>query len=73
MASIIREGEWHWLVDNSPDIITVLNTIPSSMVPYPSRRDEIRWLPSPTGLFSTSSAWVAIRAIKSQVSWFGLI
>ena len=43
------------------------------MIPNPFRRDNIIWLPSPTGSFSAKSSWTAIRSPRPQVDWHKLV
>ena len=73
VASIISNGQWAWPVANSPDLLTLKQAIPDSMVPNMSRCDEVIWSPSGTGKFSTKSAWLALRVRHSLVNWHRLI
>ena len=73
VATIIRDGQWHWPVANSIELLTLKEAIPQSMIPNLSRRDNIRWTPSSTGAFSVKSSWIAIRFHRPQVHWHKLV
>ena len=73
VASIISNGQWRWPVANSPNLITLKQAIAASMVPQSSASDEVIWVPSGTGKFSTKSAWLAMRTRHSLVTWHKLI
>ena len=73
VASIIINGQWVWPIANSPDLLTLKQAIPDSLVPHPSERDEFTWLPSGTGKFSTKSTWLALCTRHSLVDWHKLV
>ena len=62
-----------WPVANSPDLLILKQAIPASMVPKPSTDDEVLWVPSRLGKFSTNSAWQALRTHHSRVTWYKLL
>ena len=73
VASIIVDGQWRWPIANSPDLLTLKQAIPSTMVPQPSLSDEVVWSPAGSGKFSTKSAWQALRIRHGRVNWYKLI
>ena len=69
VAEITTGNVWQWPVSNSPDLL-VLKEETSRLHFFPSEsQDSIYWLPLPTGVFSTRTAWEKIRRIKEPVPW----
>ena len=56
VSSIIRNGQWAWPVENSPDLLILKQAIPPSLQPSCDKRDRLIWTPSASGSFSTMSA-----------------
>jgi len=73
VASIIRGVAWNWPVANYPELHILKNAIPPSLTPSPNRRDQVTWLPSPSGKFTTRSCWETLRCTKSEVTWHSLV
>ena len=43
------------------------------MVPQPLHKDSIKWVPSPSGIYSSKSTWQAIRSRSPIVPWHSLV
>ena len=75
VATIIRNGEWRWPLANSNELLTLKEAIPQEMIPHMDMEDSIIWALTPSGNFTTKSAWEAVRrshppAIWSKLLWF---
>ncbi|KAF5204909.1 RNA-directed DNA polymerase (reverse transcriptase)-related family protein, partial [Thalictrum thalictroides] len=69
---LIDNGEWNSLVQDMPNCslkLEILNTEINSYI----GKDRIIWMPSPTGLFSSKSAYEALRKKKEKVTWHSLV
>ena len=70
MSSVIDGCNWKWPTANSWALINMRNSVnftPSNV------DDKICWIPSPSGDFSTKSAWEAIRGRRAKVEWCDLV
>ena len=73
VASIINNGTWVWPHANSTYMLALMQSILENMVPNISSKDQVRWKPSVSGYFSTSTAWQAFRSPAPKVTWHKLI
>ena len=70
MSYVIDGCNWKWPTSNSWALINMRNSVnftPSNV------DDKICWIPSPSGDFSTKSAWEAIRGRRAKVEWCDLV
>ena len=72
---IIPHYKWPMEVAHikTPDLLTLKQAIPNTMVPNPTCSEQILWAPSTTGNFSTKSAWLSLRTRRPSVEWYKLI
>ena len=73
ISSIIRNDNWALPVANSPDLLTLKEAILASDNPSSTQNDKLQWSPSPSGSFSTTSAWKALRRARPEVFWHKLV
>ena len=69
VAVIIHEHHWQWPVANSSDLLALKEETQALSFHPSGLQDSIFWLPSSSGLFSTSSAWEQLREYKNPVPW----
>ena len=72
VKDIISNNSWHWPISNSPDLLTLKEITHLLAPPATHRSDQILWSPTPSGSYSTSSAWEQFRERKSKVIWWDL-
>ena len=73
VSSIIQNDDWALPVANFLDLITLKEAIRASPNPRSSQTDKLQWSPSPSGCFSTSFAWKALRRARPAVFWHNLV
>ena len=64
---------WRWPLANTPELITLKESIPDAMLPCADRKDVAVWSPFSSGLFFTKSTWNAMRSPSSTVSWSRIV
>ena len=69
VASIIHEQHWQWPLANSTELLTLKEETLSLGFQPSGLQDRLCWLPSSSGSFSTSSAWMHFREHKALVPW----
>ena len=72
VLAIIRDEGWAWPVANSPYLLTLKNSIPNSLCPFPNQANSVIWTPA-SGVFTTSSAWHTLRLSRPRVDWCRLV
>ena len=73
VSEIINGENWCWPIANSPDLIILKNSIPSSLVPRPTTMDGVFWRASPTGSFSIKAAYKSLAPNSNKVVWHKLV
>ena len=69
VCAIIHSNNWRWPVSNSPELLTLKASIPPQFHPDDSKDDAVLWTLSPSGTYTSKSAWNLVRARFPQVRW----
>ena len=56
-------------MSNSPELLTLKDSIPHQLHPDESKDDVVTWTLSPSGGYTNKSAWDLVRAHYPSVSW----
>ena len=72
VLAIIRDEGWAWPVANSPYLLTLKNSIPNSLCPFPNQADSVIWTPA-SGVFTTSFSWHTLRLSRPRFDWCRLV
>lgn len=75
VSSVIVDSRWNWPRSRSSVTQEIMQATPVSFVPYPERDDRVIWSVSPSGEYSSKSAWLAINEEFLRwigIGWFGL-
>ncbi|KAK2658645.1 hypothetical protein Ddye_005178 [Dipteronia dyeriana] len=70
--AIVLVYSWNWQTAMSVDLVKIRSRMPSYN-PNSNIEDSIRWLSSPNGIYSTSSALSSLRALRPVIPWFKLV
>ncbi|KAK9292966.1 hypothetical protein L1049_020948 [Liquidambar formosana] len=73
VSTIISHRTWLWPLSISAELLELQSSIPSNFRPNSEINDKIVWLPDPLGIFSSRSAWNAIRQHKPEVDWHKVV
>ena len=68
-----QNGVWTWPIANSPDLLILKESIPSTLMPRCEHRDSLQWRPTLSGFFSTSATWQVLRSPHPKVDWHRLV
>ncbi|KAF7112296.1 hypothetical protein RHSIM_RhsimUnG0244100 [Rhododendron simsii] len=69
VSSIIVGNHWRWQYGRSAVVRAIERATPNSFLPNVLCEDSIRWLLSPSGIFSIKTAWNAFRFSAPEVDW----
>uniref|UniRef100_A0A5B7BDA2 Reverse transcriptase zinc-binding domain-containing protein n=1 Tax=Davidia involucrata TaxID=16924 RepID=A0A5B7BDA2_DAVIN len=68
VSSIIQSSKWCWPIANSPHLMDLKENMPAN--PCANNPDQVRWLPSSSGVFTICSAWNCIRTRNQKTNWW---
>lgn len=73
VSSIISNGTWQWPRIQRSVILDLRAQTPASFLPVKGRTDTVRLNNHPTGLFSSRTAWEALRTKTLLVPWYSVV
>lgn len=73
VADIIQDGIWLWPRPRNKVTLQIIDATPAGFLPTLQSDDEVFCSPSSSGLYSTTSAWNAIRTIGQTQSWCSVV
>lgn len=73
VSSIIAGNHWRWQYGRSAVVREIERATPNSFLPNVLCEDSIRWLLSPSGIFSIKTVWNAFRFSAPEVDWHKVV